>query len=125
MVLGLLLSNCADYIAEKERLKLQKENTALEKQRQEDKATCKYYGFKADTPEFSDCLMNLDIARKQELITRKMLECEAVRRDNNQLLSKLDDAKKNYSNYIKSFIAPDGNNIGCEKIIKTLKERFF
>ena len=30
VVLGLLLSNCADYIAEKERLKLQKENTALE-----------------------------------------------------------------------------------------------
>ena len=28
--------------------------------------------------------MNLDIARKQELITKKMLECEAVRRDNNQ-----------------------------------------
>jgi hypothetical protein len=45
--------------------------------------------------------------------------------NNNKLLSKLDDAKKNYSNYIKSFIAPDGNNIGCEKIIKTLKERFF
>ncbi len=84
LVLGLLLSNCADYIAEKERLKLQKENAALEKQRQEDKATCKYYGFKVDTPAFSDCLMNLDIARKQELITRKMLECEAVRRDNNQ-----------------------------------------
>ena len=45
--------------------------------------------------------------------------------NNNKLLSKLDDAKKNYSNFIKSFIAPDGNNIGCEKIIKTLKERFF
>ena len=45
--------------------------------------------------------------------------------NNNKLLSKLDDAKKNYSNYIKSFIAPDGNNIGCEKIINTLKERFF
>ena len=36
VVLGLLLSNCADYIAGKERLKLQKENAALEKQRQED-----------------------------------------------------------------------------------------
>ena len=84
LVLGLLLSNCADYIAEKERLKLQKEKTALEQQRKEDKATCKYYGFKVETPAFSDCLMNLDIARKQELITRKMLECEAVRRDNNQ-----------------------------------------
>jgi hypothetical protein len=28
--------------------------------------------------------MNLDLARKQEILTRKMLECEAVRRDNNQ-----------------------------------------
>jgi|TARA_B100000959_G_scaffold50864_1_gene52772 PBP1b-binding outer membrane lipoprotein LpoB len=84
LILGLFLSSCADYIAEKERLKLQKENAVLEKKRQEDKATCKYYGFKVDTPAFSDCLMNLDIARKQELITRKMLECEAVRRDNNQ-----------------------------------------
>ena len=45
--------------------------------------------------------------------------------NNNKLLSKLDDAKKNYSNYIKSYLAPDENNIGCEKIIKTLKERFF
>ena len=45
--------------------------------------------------------------------------------NNNKLLSKLDDVKKNYSNYIKSFIAPDGNNLGYEKIIKILKERFF
>ena len=45
--------------------------------------------------------------------------------DKNKLLSSLDDAKKNYSNYIKSHIAPDGNNIGYEKIIRTLKERFF
>ena len=84
LFLGLLLNNCADYIAERERLKLQKEKLALEKQRKEDRATCKYYGFKDETAAFSDCLMNLDIARKQELITKKMLECEAVRRDNNQ-----------------------------------------
>ena len=84
VILGLLITNCTNYIAEKERINLQKENAAIEKRRQEDKATCKYYGFKAETPEFSDCLMNLDIARKQELITKKMLECEAVRRDNNQ-----------------------------------------
>ena len=60
VVLGLLLSNCADYIAEKERLKLQKEKAALEQKRKEDKATCKYYGFKVETSAFSDCLMNLD-----------------------------------------------------------------
>ena len=40
-------------------------------------------------------------------------------------LSQLDQAKENYTQYIKSNIAPDGNNIGYEKIIKTLKERFF
>ena len=84
VILGLFLTNCTNYIAEKKRINLQKENAALDKQRQEDKDTCKYYGFKEETSEFSDCLMNLDIARKQELITRKMLECEAVRRDNNQ-----------------------------------------
>ena len=50
---------------------------------------------------------------------------DEIKIDKNKLLSKLDDAKKNYSNYIKSYLAPDGNNLGCEKIIKTLKERFF
>ena len=58
LFLGLLLNNCADYIAERERLKLQKEKLALEKQRKEDRATCKYYGFKVETAAFSDCLMN-------------------------------------------------------------------
>ena len=50
---------------------------------------------------------------------------DEIKINKNKLLSKLDDAKKNYSNYIKTFLAPDGNNRGCEKIIKTLKERFF
>ena len=50
---------------------------------------------------------------------------DEIKIDKNKLLSKLDDAKKNYPNYIKSYLVPDGNNIGCEKIIKTLKERFF
>jgi len=50
---------------------------------------------------------------------------DEIKIDKNKLLSKLDDVKKNYPNYIKSYLAPDGNNIGYEKIIKTLKERFF
>ena len=50
---------------------------------------------------------------------------DEIKIDKDKLLSKLDDAKKNYPNYIKSYLAPDGNNIGCEKIIKILKERFF
>jgi hypothetical protein len=50
---------------------------------------------------------------------------DEIKIEKNELLYKLDDAKKNYPNYIKSYLAPDGNNIGSEKIIKTLKERFF
>jgi hypothetical protein len=45
--------------------------------------------------------------------------------DKDDFLFKLDKAKENYSDYIESNIAPDGNNLGYEKIIKTLKERFF
>ena len=41
------------------------------------------------------------------------------------LLLKLEENTENYSNFIKSRIAPDGSNIGYEKIIKTLKKRFF
>ena len=40
-------------------------------------------------------------------------------------LLNLDKAKENYLDYIKSNIAPDGDNLGYEKIIRTLKERFF
>ena len=84
ILLSLFLCNCSNYITEKKNSKLQKDMITLKKQRQEDKATCKYYGFKEETTDFYDCIMNLDIARKQELTTRKMLECEAIRRDNNQ-----------------------------------------
>ncbi len=48
-----------------------------------------------------------------------------LKTDKNIFLSRLDEAKDNYTNYVKSYIAPDGNNIGYEKIIKILKERFF
>ena len=79
-----LLTSCADYRSEQKKMKLVKENELIKKQRAEDVDTCKYYGFKEGTASFSDCLMNLDLARKQSILTRKMLECEAVRRDNNQ-----------------------------------------
>lgn len=79
-----ILSSCGDYYAEKEKLKLSKQKDLIIKQSAEDKSTCMHYGFKENTASFSDCLMNLDIARKQAIFTRKMLECEAVRRDNNQ-----------------------------------------
>ena len=50
---------------------------------------------------------------------------EEIKINKDKFLSKLDDAKDNYSNYIKSYITPDGNNLGYEKIIRILKERFF
>ena len=53
-----------------------------EKQRNEDTVTCKHYGFQKDTIEFSNCLMKLDQQRNEILITRKILECQNVRRDN-------------------------------------------
>ncbi len=80
----LFISSCADYRAERQKLKLERERLAYENQMKMDKDTCKHYGFKKNTVEFSDCLMKIDIARKENLITRKMLECEAVRRDNSQ-----------------------------------------
>ena len=50
---------------------------------------------------------------------------EEIKISKDKFLSKLDDAKNNYTNYINSYIVPDGNNLGYEKIIKILKERFF
>jgi hypothetical protein len=79
-----LLANCTNFLNERERIKLKKEETKILKQKKEDKLTCNYYGFKEDTDAFSNCLMNLDLARKEQIITRKMLECEAIKRDNKE-----------------------------------------
>ena len=80
----LFVFGCTNYFAEQEKIKLKKQEAKIIEQRAEDKSTCSYYGFKEDTAGYTDCLMNLDLARKQAILTRKMLECEAVRRDNNQ-----------------------------------------
>ena len=53
-----------------------------EKQRIEDIKTCEYYGFSKETADFSFCLMKLENTRNEIILTRKMLECENVRRDN-------------------------------------------
>ena len=58
------LTSCTDFRAEQKSIKLQKEKELTEQQRADDFATCKYYGFKENTSSFSDCLMNLDLARK-------------------------------------------------------------
>ncbi len=53
-----------------------------EYQRSEDIKTCEYYGFTKGSNEFSNCLMKLDTTRREILTTKKMLECENVRKDN-------------------------------------------
>ena len=49
-----------------------------ERQKNNDIQSCKYYGYKEESIEFSNCLMKLDTARRHA----KMLKCENVRRDN-------------------------------------------
>jgi len=41
------------------------------------------------------------------------------------LLNQLNKSKIDQLNYIRSYLAPDENNLGFEKIIKTIKSRFF
>ena len=78
IILFFALNSCTNNSAEKKILLKQKQ----EAQRLEDITTCKYYGFKENTSDFSMCLMKLDSTRKELMITRKMLECQNVRKDN-------------------------------------------
>tara|TARA_B100000427_G_C15449628_1_gene568989 strand:+ start:600 stop:914 length:315 start_codon:yes stop_codon:yes gene_type:complete len=74
-IIFILLTNCASTVnLDKISLK--------EKQKIEDIKTCEYYGFRKGTADFSFCLMKLDNTRNEIILTRKMLECENVRRDN-------------------------------------------
>ena len=72
------MNACSSNYAEKQILLKQKQ----EAQRLEDIKTCKHYGFEENTKDFSMCLMKLDTTRKELIITRKMLECQNVRKDN-------------------------------------------
>ena len=60
----LFLFGCASYLAEQKKLKLQREEAKLLGKELKIESTCKYYGFKENTVGFTDCLMNLDLARK-------------------------------------------------------------
>ena len=82
LVLGLLLSGCADYLSEREREREENRRLAYEQQMRSDRSTCIGYGYKPDTTQFSNCLMQIDMQRKAEIRRQKMLECAAVRRDN-------------------------------------------
>ena len=41
------------------------------------------------------------------------------------LLNQINRSRTDQLNYIKSYLAPDGKSLGNEKIIKTIKNRFF
>tara|TARA_B100000579_G_C22510839_1_gene701406 strand:- start:68 stop:397 length:330 start_codon:yes stop_codon:yes gene_type:complete len=71
----IFLTNCASKIN-------YNKISLKEKQRIEDIKTCNYYGFNKGTTDFSFCLMKLENTRNEIVLTRKMLECENVRRDN-------------------------------------------
>ena len=74
-IIFILLTNCVSTVnSNKISLK--------EKQKIEDIKTCEHYGFSKGTADFSFCLMKLDNTRNEIILTRKMLECENVRRDN-------------------------------------------
>ena len=78
VILFFTLNACANNSEEKQIILKQKQET----QRLEDIKTCKYYGFKESTNDFSICLMKLDNTRKELMIKKKMLECQNVRKDN-------------------------------------------
>ena len=64
-----------------------------------------------------------DYAQKVGIL--KMSLEDQININKNHFISQLDKAKEHYLNYIKSNIAPDGNEPGHEKIIRIIKERFF
>ena len=70
-----LISSCAQNY---ENQKL----TKTEKLKLQDLQSCEYYGFKKNTLEFSNCIMNLDLNRKRAELKAKQLECQNVRRSN-------------------------------------------
>ncbi len=54
------------------------------------------------------------------------LDLENYKIENKEkFLNILNKSKEKYSDYIKSYLAPDGKNLGYEKIVKTIKRNFF
>jgi hypothetical protein len=76
------LTGCADYLAERERIREQNRKLEYERQVQNDRSTCIRYGFTPNTSEFSNCLMKIDVQRKAILREQKRRECQEVRRSN-------------------------------------------
>ena len=78
----IFLSSCSQDYESRRITKIEKKNLRIEKLRNEDSQSCGYYGFKKGTEEFSKCLMDLDLKRKESEILAKTLECQNVRKDN-------------------------------------------
>ena len=111
IILGIFtLNSCADYRAERKQLKLENEKLVLKKQREKDEKTCEYYGFKKNTNQFSNCLMELEISRKENLIAKKILECESVRRDNSQNTA---SGWNNISAFLSGVLEGARENLAC------------
>jgi hypothetical protein len=67
--------------------------------------------------------MNQELSRKIGILNINIKDEMFAKKDD--LLLQLNNITEKYSNHIKTYVAPDGNNLGYEKIIKILKERFF
>ena len=65
--------SCANYNAEREKIRLEKKKIAHEHQLNIDKITCNKYGFNEGSLNFSNCMMELDINRKKYLVQKKNL----------------------------------------------------
>ena len=69
-----LLSGCITP-EEKAQLKLEQQRKIIEA----DNNKCIGYGFTKGTDQFSNCMMQLDISRKEEAALKKVLRCERAK----------------------------------------------
>lgn len=74
IVITILLSGCVTP-EERAQIKLNKEKALIEG----DKNRCFNYGFTSGTTQFSNCMMQLDLARKEEQALKEVLRCERAK----------------------------------------------
>ena len=70
----LLLAGCMTA-EEKAQIKLNEEKTIILGHQNR----CINYGFKTDTAQFSNCMMQLDLAKKEEKALKEVLRCERAK----------------------------------------------
>ena len=74
IVITILLSGCVTP-EERAQIKLNKEKALIA----DDQNRCLNYGFTTGTSEFSNCMMQLDMARKEEKALKEVLRCERAK----------------------------------------------